>query len=98
MRDSSDMAREVADVTLLSNDLRDIAVLRRLSMRVMRRIRNNFRFIVGFNTALLALGIGGILTANTSAVLHNASTMAISAATMRPLLHGGYGDGEIRMV
>ncbi|MFV0414063.1 MAG: heavy metal translocating P-type ATPase [Oscillospiraceae bacterium] len=87
MKDSSDIAREVADITLLSSNLAQLVTLRRLSQRLMRRINSNFRFIVGFNTLLLALGIGNVLTPAASALLHNLSTMGISAASTRPCLN-----------
>lgn len=86
MRDGSDIAREVADITLLSADLRELAMLRRLSGRLFSRIDRNYRFIVGFNTALLLLGLGGVLRPTATALWHNISTMAISAGSMRPLL------------
>lgn len=86
MRDGSDIAREVADITLLSADLRELAVLRELSVHLFSRIDRNYRFIVGFNTALLLLGLGGILLPTTTALWHNISTMAIAAGSMRPLL------------
>ncbi|UQT49742.1 hypothetical protein M5E87_08710 [Flavonifractor plautii] len=89
MRDASDLAREVADITLLSSDLRELAALRRLSQRMLERINRNYRSILTINTSLLALGIFGILPPTTTALLHNASTMAISAASMRPYLPGG---------
>ena len=83
MKDSSDLAREVADITLLSADLRDLAVLRRLSRRMLERIDRNYRTILSFNTALLLLGLGGVLRPTTTAMLHNLSTMAIAAGSMR---------------
>lgn len=94
MRDGSDIAREVADVTLLSADLRELAVLREMSLRLFKRINSNYRFILGFNTALLLLGLGGIFPPSTTAFLHNLSTMAISAGSMRPLLSDPPSCGE----
>ncbi|MFQ7452693.1 MAG: hypothetical protein ACLRNQ_16330 [Flavonifractor plautii] len=93
MRDASDLAREVADITLLSSDLRELAALRRLSQRMLERINRNYRSILTINTSLLALGIFGILPPTTTALLHNASTMAISAASMRPYLPAPGGRG-----
>ncbi len=86
MKDASDIAREVADITLLASDLHDLVTLRRLSVRVLNRINTNYRFILGFNTSLLILGQFGILTPMTTALLHNVSTMGISAYSMQPLL------------
>lgn len=85
MKDASDIAREVADITLLSNDLSDLVKIRRLSKLLIRRIRRNYKNIVGFNTALLVLGLGGLITPNMLAFLHNASTMAISLGSMNTL-------------
>lgn len=85
MSDASDIARETADVTLRSEDLRDLAELRTLSTQLMERIQANYRFIVAFNTSLLAAGFFGILAPSTSALLHNLSTMAICAKSMTPL-------------
>ena len=69
MKDASDLAREVADITLLSSDLRGLAALRLLSQRMLCRIRQNYRLILGFNSALLVLGIAGWLPPSTTALL-----------------------------
>ena len=89
MKDASDLAREVADITLLSSDLRELAALRLLSQRMLCRIRQNYRLILEFNSALLVLGIACWLPPSTTALLHNTSTMAISAGSMRPYLPTG---------
>ena len=86
MKDSADLAREVADVTLLSGDLRDLALLRKLSSRLFRRIKRNYTFIMAFNSLLILLGLKGSITPSASSLLHNSSTMLISANSMRPLL------------
>lgn len=86
MKDSSDLAREVADITLLTEDLRDLTLVRELSRRMLRRITRNYGIIVAFNTALILLGMGGVITPSVSSILHNGSTMLISAHSMRPLL------------
>lgn len=86
MVDASDIAREVADVMLLRSSLDEILELRRLGKRLMRRINRNYRFIVGFNTALLAGGVAGVLQPTVSALLHNTSTMLVTACNMRALL------------
>lgn len=86
LKESSDIAQQVADITLMYSNLSDLVVTRQLAQRLMARIHNNFRFIVTFNTALLILGLANVLTASTSALLHNLSTMGISAASMRPCL------------
>lgn len=86
MKDSSDIAREVADVTLLSNQLDELVQLRVLSTALMCRIQNNYRFILSFNTVLLGMGVMGVLAPATSAWLHNVSTMLVAGMSMRPLL------------
>ncbi|MDO4944543.1 MAG: heavy metal translocating P-type ATPase [Ruminococcus sp.] len=86
MSDASDVARETADITLRSSNLSELAVLRTLSERLMERINRNYRFIVGFNSALLISGLAGIITPSMSAFLHNASTMAICAKSMTTLI------------
>ena len=87
MKDSADLAREVADVTLLSGDLRDLALLRKLSSSLFRRIKRNYTFIMAFNSLLILLGLKGTITPSASSLLHNSSTMLISANSMRPLLN-----------
>lgn len=86
MRDASDVAQGVADITLISADLSDLIVLRQMSSLLMKKISSNYRFIIGFNTSLLVLGQIGVLTPAMSALLHNVSTMGISAASMRQLI------------
>ena len=80
------IAREIADITIASEDLFELVTLRKLSMELMRRIRRNYRFIVGFNFSLIVLGVAGILPPTTSALLHNASTLGISLKSMTDLL------------
>ena len=80
------IAREVADITITAEDLRELARLKRLSDALMRRILRNYRFIMGFNGALIALGSAGVLPAATSALLHNASTILLSLDSMTDLL------------
>ena len=86
MSDASDIAREAADITLRGADLTELATLRTLSEKLMTRIHRNYRFIIGFNSSLLLLGLFGIIAPTTSAFLHNASTMAICARSMTPML------------
>ena len=80
------IAREVADITIASEDLFELVTLRRLSEALMRRIHGNYRFIVSFNLMLIVLGVIGILPPAASALLHNASTLAISLRGMTNLL------------
>ena len=85
MSDASDIAKETADITLISSDLNDLIKLRNLSTKLMKRISRNYRFIISFNTALLVLGFIGTITPSASALLHNTSTMAICAKSMTKL-------------
>ena len=80
------IAREIADVTIASEDLFELVILRRLSQQLMRRIQRNYRFIVAFNCMLIALGVAGVIQPTTSALLHNASTLGISLDSMTDLL------------
>ena len=80
------IAREIADITIASEDLFELVTLRRLSMDLMARIHRNYRFIVGFNFSLIVLGVAGILPPTTSALLHNMSTLGISLKSMTNLL------------
>ena len=80
------IAREVADVTILEDDLDSLVTLKRISDGLMKRIDSNYRMIIGFNSALIALGAAGVLASTTTALLHNASTIAISLNSMTNLL------------
>jgi cation transport ATPase len=92
MKDGSDIAKEVADITLLSENLDGLIALRSLSASLFTRIHRNYRTIVGFNTSLLLLGVGGVIAPSTSAFLHNASTMLLSGTSMRRYLGERVGD------
>lgn len=80
------IAKEIADITIASEDLCALLTLRRISQRLMERIHRNYRFIVGFNFSLILLGVAGILPPTTSALLHNMSTLGISMKSMTDLL------------
>jgi len=82
----SDIAREVADVTLCSDSLSELVTLRKLSTALMERINANYRFIVSFNAGLIILGAAGLIPPSTAALLHNGSTMIISGKSMTKLL------------
>lgn len=86
IRAGAEIAREIADVTIGAEDLGEIVVLKKLSNALMERIRKNYKVIVGFNTALILLGVGGIIQPTTSALLHNTSTLIISTKSMKNLL------------
>jgi heavy metal translocating P-type ATPase len=80
------IAREVADITIAAEDLRELVLLRRLSEKLMRRIGRNYRFVMGFNSVLIALGAFGLLPPATSALLHNSSTLLLSMDCLTDLL------------
>ena len=84
--DGAEIAREIADVTIRGENLYEIVTLKEISDALMKRIRQNYRTIVGFNTGLLALGFFGLIAPTTAALLHNASTLVISLGSMRDLL------------
>ena len=84
--DGAAIAREIADITIAANDLFELVQLRRLSMALMNRIQSNYRFVIGFNGGLIALGALGVLAPATSATLHNLSTLGISLRSMTSLL------------
>lgn len=79
------LAREIADITVSADDLFALARLKILSDLLMERVRQSYRFIMSFNTGLILLGALGILSPTTSALLHNASTLAISLRNMTDL-------------
>lgn len=84
--DGAEIAREIADITISADDLFEIVTLKKLSDRLMKRIRQNYRFIVGFNTGLIVLGVAGIIQPTTSALFHNSSTLIIGLKSMQNLL------------
>ena len=84
--DGAEIAREIADITVGSDDLYQIVTLKLLSDSLMKRIRGNYRFIVSFNLGLILCGVAGILQPTTSALLHNTSTLFISLKSMQNLL------------
>ena len=87
MKEGSDIAREVADITLLSNSLDGLVTMRKLSAAMLRKIQRNYRFIIGFNTVLIVGGMAGIIQPTVSAFLHNVSTMGVSGLSMRYCLN-----------
>ena len=84
--DGAEIAREIADITIGADNLQEIVALRMLSTALMKRIHWNYRFIVGFNSGLIGLGVAGILQPTTSALLHNTSTLMIGLKSMQNLL------------
>lgn len=84
--DGAQIAREIADITIGADDLYEIVTLKAISNGLMGRIHKNYRVIVGFNAALILLGVGGVIAPTTSALLHNTSTLVISLKSMQNLL------------
>ena len=83
--DGAAIAREIADITIAADSLWELVRLRQLAMGLMYRIQNNYRFVIGFNGALIGLGVAGILPPTTSAMLHNLSTLGVSLHSMTAL-------------
>lgn len=86
VRDGAAIAREISDITIGGDNLYGIVLLKRISNLLMRRIDRNYRRIVGINGAMIALGVAGVVQPTTSALVHNASTLAISLTSMKKLL------------
>ncbi len=84
--DGAEIAREIADITIAADDLSGLLTLRALSQRLMKRIRTNYRIIVGFNAALILMGVTGAIQPASSAFLHNMSTLGIGIWSMGRLL------------
>ena len=84
--DGAEIAREIADITVGSYELYQIVTLKYISNALMKRIKSNYRKIVGFNSGLIALGVAGVLPPTTTALLHNGSTILISVNSMKNLL------------
>ena len=96
MKHSSDIAREVADISLLSDDLHDLVTLRKLSTGMFDKINANYRRIVVVNGSLLVLGAFGVITPTTSSFVHNLSTMLFGALSTKSVLNDDYNN-EIKV-
>lgn len=84
--DGAEIARQIADITISSDNLESLVTLRKISTLLMKRIKFNYRTIVEFNTALIALGVAGVMPPATSAMLHNGSTVVLGLRSMTNLL------------
>ena len=84
--DGAELAREIADITIGADNLRELVTLKKISNGLIRRISRNYRMIVGFNAGLIGLGVAGIIMPTTSALLHNTSTLVIGLKSMQNLL------------
>ncbi len=87
--EGAQIAREIADITISGRDLYQLVTLKRISIELMKRIGFNYRFVIGFNSGLLALGLLGVITPNVSAFLHNLSTLGIGVHGTTNLLPAG---------
>ncbi|HIY61034.1 MAG TPA: heavy metal translocating P-type ATPase [Candidatus Eisenbergiella pullistercoris] len=83
--DGAAIAREIADITIAADSLWELVRLRQLAVALMGRIQNNYRFVIGFNGALIGLGAAGVLPPAASAMLHNLSTLGVSLHSMSAL-------------
>lgn len=84
--DGAAIAREIADITIAADSLRELVTLKAIANGLQHRTRANYRFIMSFNSMLIVLGAMGILPPATSALLHNASTLGVSLKSMTNLL------------
>lgn len=86
MQDSSSLAQQISDITISSNNLESLVTLIQISRALMKRIKRNYRFVTGFNGALILGGFSGLMMPQQSAILHNGSTLLLSLSSMTPLL------------
>ncbi len=87
INEGAEIARQIADITIGSDDIMSVTVLKEISDQLMRRIRFNYRAIVGFNTGLIAFGLAGFITPSMSALLHNLSTIVLGLNSTTKLLN-----------
>ena len=97
MKNSSDIAREVADISLLSDDLYDLVTLRKLSAGMLDKINSNYRNIVAVNGLLLVLGVFGVIQPSTSSMIHNLSTMLFGAMSTKSVLKDSDYENDIEV-
>ena len=86
IQEGAQLAREIADITLAQDNLWSLVTLRELSLALIHRIHSSYRFVLGFNSGLLLLGLLGLLPPSTSAFLHNLSTLGLGIHNMTGLL------------
>ena len=97
MKNSSDIAREVADISLLSDDLYDLVTLRKLSAGMLDKINSNYRNIVAVNGSLLVLGVFGVIQPSTSSMIHNLSTMLFGTMSTKSVLKDRDYENDIEV-
>lgn len=86
INEGAQIAREIADITIDAGDLNELVVLKNISHQLAKRVRSNYRNIVGINAVLILLGVCGVIQPTTSALIHNTSTIVISMNSMKDLL------------
>lgn len=84
--DGAEIAREIADITVGSDDLYQVVTLKAISNGLMHKIHKNYVRIIGINAGLIALGVFGVIQPTTSALLHNTSTLLIGLDSMKNVL------------
>ena len=89
------IARQVADITISSESLNELVILKKVSNALMNRIQSNYRFIVSFNSVLIALGIFGIISPASSALFHNGSTILNGVKSTTRLLKEQEETGNV---
>lgn len=94
LQHGADIAREACDILLLDAALEGIIEAREIAQDAMSRIKKNFRHIIGINSALIGLGIVGMITPVTSAFLHNATTILVTANSLKPYRIAAYRQRE----
>ena len=95
MKEGADIAQEIADVTVAGDALSQLIVLKKISDRLMPRIRSTARVGISFNGAILLAGLLGLVTPGTAAFLHNASTIGLSLYNMTPLVSDREADSAV---
>ena len=83
MHEGADIAKEIADISIKSDSLKELIDVIKISKELEKRVHRSYRKIISFNSALIALGVTGQLTNTSSAFLHNASTVAIAGRNMK---------------
>lgn len=86
INDGAQIAREIADITIDAGSLKELVTLKYISNGLAKRVKKNYLSIVGINSALILLGVSGIMQPTTSALIHNMSTLAISLNSMKNFL------------
>ena len=83
---SSSIASDTADIVLSEGGLNNVATTRVLSQGLIQKINANNAFIIEVNSALLLLGVFGLISPQLAAILHNSVTVGISVKAMENIL------------